>query len=106
MDAGTLTSNRLRIKREAVLINDAMLPILGLGKRLHPELDAIFVSSLDKTGARFPPVGELSRYWEEMNANLLSQFATLSANEWLQRHYATSEEDYAKDPIRTDWLFC
>ena len=28
--------------------HDAMFPILGLGERLHPELDAIFISSPDK----------------------------------------------------------
>ena len=38
-------------------IHDAMFPILGLGERLHPELDAIFVSSPDKTWAQF-------RLWE------------------------------------------
>ena len=81
-------------------INDAMLPILGLGKRLHSELDAIFVSSPDKTGTQLLPVGELRKYWDELNAKLLSQFATLSADEWLQRHYAMSEEDYTKDPTR------
>src|SRR6266702_666523 len=73
-------------------INDALLPILGLGKRLHPELDAIFVSSPDKTGTQLPPVRELRKYWDEVNTKLLSQFATLSADEWLQRHYAMSEE--------------
>ena len=81
-------------------IHDAMFPILGLGERLHPELDAIFVSSPDKAGAPLPPVGELRKYWEEVNGKLLSQFAILSADEWLQRHYAMSEEDYAKDPTR------
>ena len=81
-------------------INDAMLPILGLGKRLHPELDAIFVSSPDKTGTQLPPVGELRKCWDEVNAKLLSQFATLSADEWLLRHHAMSEEDYAKDPTQ------
>jgi hypothetical protein len=81
-------------------IHDAMFPILGLGERLHPELDAIFVSSPDKSGAELPPVGELRKYWEEVNGKLLSQFATLSADEWLQRHNAVSEEDYAKDPTR------
>jgi hypothetical protein len=35
-------------------IHDAMFPILGLGERLHPELDAIFVSSPDKAGAQLP----------------------------------------------------
>jgi hypothetical protein len=81
-------------------INDAMLPILGLGERLHPELDVIFVSSPDKTGARLPPGGELRKYWDEVNGKLLWQFASLSPDEWLQRHYAMSEEDYAKDPTR------
>jgi hypothetical protein len=81
-------------------IHDAMLPILGLGERLHPELDAIFVSTPDKTGAQLPAGGELRKYWDEVNGKLLSQFASLSADEWLQRHYAMSEEDYAKDPTR------
>jgi hypothetical protein len=81
-------------------INDAMFPILGLGERLHPDLDAIFVSTPDKTGAQLPAVGELREYWDEVNAKLLSQFASLSADEWLQRHYAISEEDYANDPTR------
>jgi len=81
-------------------IHDAMIPILGLGERLHPELDAIFVSSPDKAGAQLPPVAELRKYWDEVNGKLLSQFPTLSENEWLQRHNAVSEEDYAKDPTR------
>ena len=81
-------------------INDAMFLILGLGERLHPELDAIFVSSPDKAEAQLPPAGELRKYWNEINDKLLSQFATLSENEWLQRHNAVSEEDYAKDPTR------
>ena len=81
-------------------INDAMFPILGLGERLHPELDAIFISSPDKAGQPVPALGELRQYWEEVNSKLLSQFATLSADEWLQRHRAMSEEDYAKDPTR------
>ncbi len=81
-------------------IHDAMFPILGLGERLHPELDAIFVSSPDKSGAELPPVDELRKCWDEVNGKLLSQFATLSADEWLQRHNAVSEEDYAKDPTR------
>ena len=81
-------------------VHDAMFPILGLGKRLHPELDAIFVSNPDKAEAQLPPVGELRKYWDEVNGKLLLQFASLSEDEWLQRHNAVSEEDYAKDPTR------
>src|SRR6202140_1146393 len=65
-------------------IHDAMSPILGLGERLHPELDAIFVSSPDKTGAQLPPVGELRKYWDEVNAKLFSQFESFSGDDWLE----------------------
>jgi uncharacterized damage-inducible protein DinB len=81
-------------------VHDAMFPILGLGERLHPELDAIFVSNPDKTGKQLLPVGELRKYWDEVNGRLLSQFAGLSRDEWLQRHRSMSEEDYVKDPTR------
>jgi len=80
-------------------INDAMFPILGLGTRLHPELDAMFVSEPDKS-AQLPAVQELKQYWSEVNSRLLSQFRNLSPDEWLLRHYAMSEEDYAKEPTR------
>ncbi len=81
-------------------IHDAMFPILGLGPRLHPELDAIFVSNPDKTATQIPSKEELKKYWDEVNSTLLSQFASLSADEWLRRHRAVSEEDFAKDPAR------
>ena len=81
-------------------IHDAMFPILGLGPRLHPELDATFVSNPDKTATQLPSAGELKKYWDEVNSTLLSQFASLSADEWLHRHRAVSEEDFAKDPTR------
>ena len=81
-------------------IHDAMLSILGLGQRLHPELDAIFISHPDRAAGQLPSAQELKQYWDEVNAKLHSQFASLSADEWLQRHYAMSEEDYAKDPTR------
>lgn len=83
-----------------IATHDAMFSILGLGPRLHPELDAIFISHPDETAAQLPCAGELRKYWDEVNSKLLSQFATFSADEWLQRHHAMSEEDYAKDPTR------
>jgi uncharacterized damage-inducible protein DinB len=77
-----------------------MFSILGLGPRLHPELDALFISNPDKTATQLPSAGELKKYWDEVNSNLLAEFAKFSADEWLQRHHAMSEEDYAKDPTR------
>jgi DinB family protein len=83
-----------------IAIHDAMFSILGLGPRLHAELDTIFVSSPDKTVAQVPSAQELKRYWNEVNSKLLSRFESLSAEEWLQRHGAMSEEDYTRDPTR------
>jgi hypothetical protein len=80
-------------------IHDAMFPILGLGPRLHPDLDNIFISNPDKT-TQLLPARELKKYWEEVNGKLLSQFESLSGDEWLLQHHAMSEEDYAKDPTR------
>src|ERR1700692_117973 len=56
-------------------IHDAMFSILGLRPRLHPELDAIFVSNPDETATQVPSAGELKKYWDEVNRKLLSQFA-------------------------------
>jgi hypothetical protein len=42
-------------------IHDAMSAVLGLGERPHPELDAIFVSSPDRTGAQLPPCGRAEK---------------------------------------------
>jgi uncharacterized damage-inducible protein DinB len=79
--------------------HDAMFSILGLGPRLYPELENIFISNPDKT-MQLPPAHELKKYWYQVTGKLLSQFENLSADEWLQRHHAMSEEDYAKDPAR------
>ena len=81
-------------------VHDAMFPILGLGERLHPELDAMFISSPDRAGGQLPPVGQFRKYWDEVNGELLSQFATFSTDEWLQRHRSMSDEDYVIDPTR------
>jgi hypothetical protein len=83
-----------------IAIHDAMFSILGLGPRLHPDLDAIFVDNSDRAVTEIPSAGHLKQYWDEVNGRLLSQFQNLSADEWLLRHRAMSEEDYAKDPTR------
>ena len=82
-----------------IAVHDRMFSILGLGDRLHPELDAVFIDKPDKA-AEIPSAGQLKQYWEEVNEKLASQFQTLSPDEWLLQHRAMSDEDYAKDPTR------
>jgi hypothetical protein len=81
-------------------VHDAMHTILGFGARLHPELDAIFVTQPDRAIEKLPATSDLMKHWTEVNASLFEKFANLSPQEWLQRHMAMSDEDYAKDPTR------
>jgi hypothetical protein len=81
-------------------VHDRMLPLLGLGERLHPELDPIFISSPDRTVATLPAAEEIKKSWSEVNSRLLKGFESLSAAQWLERHSSVSEEDFAKDPSR------
>lgn len=81
-------------------VNDAMLPLLGLGERQYPELEAIFIKAPDKSVDELPSLGQLKRYWAELNALLLERFAGLTAEEWIERHTAMTEEEYAADPGR------
>ena len=81
-------------------VHDRMLPLLGLGERLHPELDPLFITSPDRTVAELPAAGDLKKSWNDVNGKLLAGFASLSPAQWLEKHSSVSEEDFAKDPSR------
>ncbi len=81
-------------------VNDALIPLLGFGERLHPELDAMFVSNPDRFLTQTLSGKELRQIWDEINESLWTAFSTLSASEWLQKHASVSEEDFAREPHR------
>jgi hypothetical protein len=81
-------------------INDAMHTILGIGERLHPELDSMFVSEPDRANETLPSVPELMKHWADVNGSLSEKLAPLTLRDWLQRHMSVSDVDYAKDPTR------
>jgi hypothetical protein len=81
-------------------IHDAMLPLLGLGERLHPEFDAAFVSNPDQSQAATPSHEQVRQAWNAVNSDLWKGMEGMSWSDWLQRHTAVSEEDFAKDPSR------
>jgi hypothetical protein len=80
--------------------HDAMLPLLGIGPRLHPEFDVAFISNPDKTQAEIPSVELVREAWREVNGRLFEGFADFSAADWLKKHGAVSEEDFAKGRLR------
>jgi len=81
-------------------IHDAMLPLLGLGKRLYIEFDVAFVINPDKSQTATPSHEEVRRAWITVNGELAKGFEGMSRSDWLQRHSAVSEEEFAKDPSR------
>jgi hypothetical protein len=81
-------------------VNDSLFKFLGIGERLHPELDAVFLEAPDRSGIEIPAVAELRNYWKEINTALYSVIDTLPVTEWFTRHTAVSEEDFKKEPHR------
>jgi hypothetical protein len=77
-----------------------MLPLLGLGERLHPEFDPLFLTNPDRTMAELPAAGEIKKSWNDVNSKLSAGFASFSPAQWLEKHSSVSEEDFAKDPSR------
>jgi hypothetical protein len=81
-------------------VTDRMIPLLGFGERLYPQLDQPFLASPDKSGLEIPPVSELKKYWKEVNAKLSEGIANTTPADWFAKHTAVSAEDFAKEPHR------
>jgi hypothetical protein len=80
--------------------NDALLPLLGIGERLHPEFDDMFISKPDKFVQLTVSGQSLKAAWQEINLKLWEGFAKFSASDWAQGHAAVSEEDFEREPHR------
>ncbi len=83
-----------------VAVNDNLLPLFGFGEKLYPQLDELFLKNPDKSGREYPSATELKKYWKAVNEKLTGYFESMSPEEWLTRHNAVSQEDFAKEPHR------
>lgn len=81
-------------------VSDGLLPILGLGERLYPQLEDVFLKNPERSGLEKPSIGELKKYWQAVNARLREYFGEMKANDWFGKHVAVSAEDFAKEPHR------
>jgi hypothetical protein len=50
--------------------HDAMLPLLALRERLHPEFDVAFISNPDRSRADIPSHEQVREAWNAVNAEL------------------------------------
>ena len=81
-------------------MHDRMFPLLGLGDRLHPELDEPYIANPDRVLADPLSATELRRAWSEVNNKLTTAFERFTIEGWLQKHTAVSDEDFVNDPTR------
>jgi hypothetical protein len=81
-------------------VHDRMFPLLGLGERLHPELDETYITNPDRALPDPLSATELRRAWAEVNGKLATAFESFTLEDWLQKHTAVSDEDFVKDPTR------
>jgi|SRR3984893_2232419 len=81
-------------------VNDALLPLLGIGERHHPEFDGMFISNPDKSVRPTVSGESLKTAWQEINQKLCDGFSKFSASDWAKRHTAVSEEDFEREPHR------
>jgi len=81
-------------------VTDRMLPLLELGERSYPQLDKPFLATPDKSGLDVPSVQELKQYWKDVNAKLSAAIATVTPDDWFNKHTSVSAEDFAKEPHR------
>ena len=83
-----------------VAVSDAMLPLLGWGEKLFPELEEVFIKHPDKATAVKPPVAELKEKLHAVNTKLSAHFHMATIDQWLDRHMAVAPEDFANEPHR------
>ena len=81
-------------------VSDGMLTLFGLGEKLYPELENIFIKNPDKSGLEKPSLVQLKNYWNNVNNTLSGHFSNMQPDEWFAPHTAISAEDFAKEPHR------
>lgn len=81
-------------------VSDGMLPILGLGEKLYPQLTDVFLINPDKSGLEKPSLDDLKGYWKNVNNTLREYFSKMQPDEWFTKHTTVSSEDFSKDPVR------
>jgi len=83
-----------------IAVSDDMSRLFDLEEKMFPDYLEIFVKSPDKSNKVFPPIAELKSAYYNVTKNLENHFKKFSTNDWLSKHAAVSDEDFAKEPTR------
>lgn len=82
------------------MVNDRMLPLLGLGDTHYSEHEPMFLTNPDNKDLIGPTPDILRQYWKDSLERLSKGFKQFSTEQWFNKHNAVSEEDFEKEPNR------
>lgn len=80
--------------------NDRLFALLGIGERKYRDLDSAYIDQPD--GAADDPIvpSALRAASEDVARCITEALERFSPENWLEKHTAVSDEDFAKDPGR------
>lgn len=81
-------------------VHDRMLPLLGIGQSLYPAIHDDFERTPDGDQVKDHSTADLRRQWAEVNTALNNAVATLTFEQWFEKHAAISAEDFSNEPHR------
>ena len=80
--------------------NDRLFPLLGIGQRRYPELDPVYIDQPDRALGDPVAPSVLKAAFDNVARGLTEALERFTPEEWLEKHAAVSDEDFAKDPGR------
>ena len=80
--------------------DDKLLELFGIRARLFPELSTIYHHERGSNQTGHLTREELVKRWSAITVELDRAFKSWSESDWLSRHTAVSETDFAKEPHR------
>lgn len=81
-------------------VNDSLFTMFSIGKPMHPELEALYLSAPDSSGSQPQTVEELRKCWTEITHALTTIFREMDPAGWYTKHAAVNDADFALEPHR------
>lgn len=80
--------------------NDRLFPLLSIGERAYRNLDSVYIEQPDRAVADPVAPAALRAASDDVARRLTEAFEKFSPDEWLEKHTAVSDEEFAKEPGR------
>jgi uncharacterized damage-inducible protein DinB len=80
--------------------NDRLFPLLGIGQRTYRGLDSVYIDQPDRAVDDPISSSALKAASDDVARRITEALETFTPEEWLEKHTAVSDEDFAKDPGR------